>query len=324
MLVSHPEVQRLAGSISPESRVADLGGVMSLNVLLDAAGLVLRVHQPFVSRRRVLALRAVRSGLSHLGLLVPSPVRWQAADVFRCSGRWAEVETYVPHQRPPATLEGYAWLFGALGALHKALRRLSVRVPRPLVATYAPPSSLRRWMRVTEAAVRDSPEAASLAHQLGELLPPLRRRWVPQTELPAQLVHGDGSLSNICRISDGRTAYLDFGFLARRPRVHDLAYALAFMLLALGGPEAMDTFPWHWVPRLVGAYEATAGAHLLAAERVALVPYSASVLLHDAALDGFTEDPIGKLLSRRHFIQLAAWLLAHPSVPLGQVGDDPA
>lgn len=45
-----PDVRRLATAIDPGSRVADLGGVMSLNVRLDRAGLVLRVHQPFVSR----------------------------------------------------------------------------------------------------------------------------------------------------------------------------------------------------------------------------------------------------------------------------------
>jgi len=52
--------RQLIAAISPASRPTDLSGVMSLNVYLDAAGLVLRVHQPFVSRRRLLALQKVR------------------------------------------------------------------------------------------------------------------------------------------------------------------------------------------------------------------------------------------------------------------------
>ena len=48
---------------------------MSLNVRLDPAGLVLRVHQPFVSRPRLLALQEVRRRLASRGLAVPTPVR---------------------------------------------------------------------------------------------------------------------------------------------------------------------------------------------------------------------------------------------------------
>lgn len=41
-----PDVQRLISRISPGSRVTDLRGTMSLNLKLDPAGFVLRVHQP--------------------------------------------------------------------------------------------------------------------------------------------------------------------------------------------------------------------------------------------------------------------------------------
>jgi hypothetical protein len=44
MSLNDPDVQELIAAISPESHATDLGGVMSLNVRLDAAGLVLRVH----------------------------------------------------------------------------------------------------------------------------------------------------------------------------------------------------------------------------------------------------------------------------------------
>lgn len=44
------DVRRLVEEVSPFDAARDLGGVMSLNVHLPAAGLVLRAHQPFVSR----------------------------------------------------------------------------------------------------------------------------------------------------------------------------------------------------------------------------------------------------------------------------------
>ncbi len=289
MSLNDPGVQQLVTAISPESHTTDLGGVMSLNVRLDAAGLVLRVHQPFVSRQRLLAVQDVRRGLANQGLVVPTPVRWNNATVFRCRNRWAELEEYLPHERPAPTPGSYSWLFRAMGALHYALKQLDLAVPRPLVATYAPPGSLRRWLPVTETAVQGDPKAADVARRLRALVQQLRRQWLPATELPMQFVHGDVRLSNVCRTVEGRTVYLDFGFLAWRPRIHDLAYARAFMLLALGGHRAPQSFAWESIPRLVDEYEATANVRLTPAERRALAPYTASEPLYAAALDGFTE-----------------------------------
>jgi len=318
MWLNGPDVQQLVTAISPESRPTDLGGVMSLNVRLDAAGLVLRVHQPFVSRQRLLAVQQVRRCLDSQGLVVPVPVRWRDATVFRCRNRWAELEEYLPHERPAPTFGSYVWMFRAMGALHRALAGLDLAVPRPLVATYAPPGSLRRWLPVTERAVQGDPEAADVARLLRSLVRQLRGQWLPATELPMQLIHGDVRLSNVCRTVEGRTVYLDFGFLAWRPRAYDLAYALAFMLLALGGHRAPESFAWDRIPELVEGYEAAANLRLTPAEVRALVPYTASVPLCAAALDGFTEDPVGKLRSRLPFLHLSEWLLAHPTPLLGR------
>jgi Ser/Thr protein kinase RdoA (MazF antagonist) len=301
----------LVAAIRPASHAIDLGGVMSLNVWLDAAGLVLRVHQPFVSRTRLLALQEARRALANQGLLVPLPVPWKDATVFRCGNRWAELEAYLPHERLSPTLDSYAWLFGAVGTLYHTLTQLDLHVPRPLVATYAPPGSLRRWLPITQRAVQDDPETADVARLLRTLIRQLHRQWTPATDLPVQLVHGDARLSNICRAADGESVYLDFGFAARRPRIHELAYALAFMLLALGGHRAPEHFAWDSIPQLVEAYEVTAKVRLTEAERTALAPYTASVPFYAAALDGFTESPAGKLRSRLPFLRLSEWLLAH-------------
>jgi Ser/Thr protein kinase RdoA (MazF antagonist) len=324
--VSHADVQRLAAAIAPGARLTDLGGVMSLNARLDpvdapgAAALVLRVHQQFVSRPRLLALQEVRRHLAGRGLRVAVAVPWRGATVFRCGTHWAELEEFIPNERPAPTLDAHVWLFGAMGTLHRALAGVDAPVPRPFGAPYAPPASVRRWLPVTVAAVQADREATEISRLLRDLVGRLRRRWVPAAELPAHLVHGDARLSNVRRTPGGQpgageTIYFDFGFLARRPRIHDLTYSLAFMVWALDYLEAPERFPWESVPRLIAAYEAAAGSRLTPAERTALVPYTSAVPLYYAALDGFTEDPAGKLRTRLPFLHLSEWLLERPDAP---------
>jgi Ser/Thr protein kinase RdoA (MazF antagonist) len=244
---------------------------------------------------------------------VPQPLSWRSRKVFRCGKRWAELETYLPHQRLPPNWDTYHWLFGKMGRLHRELAALDVRVPRPLVATFAPPGTLQRWLPVTEAAVQEYPQAAQAARLLRELANRLRHLWVPATHLPNQLIHGDIQPNNLVRGSNGQPIYLDFGFAAVRPRVHDLAYALAFMALALnkGMPEQLD---WSSVTSLVGAYEAENGQSLSATERQALAAYTAAVPLYAAALDGFSEDPPEKLVGRLLFLKISAMILANPQI----------
>jgi Ser/Thr protein kinase RdoA (MazF antagonist) len=325
-----PDVQRLAAEIAPGARLADLGGVMSLNVHLDPAGppgargLVLRVHQPFVSRLRLLAAQEVRRRLAAQGLRVPTAMPWRRSTVLRCGKRWAELEEYLPNERLAPTLESHVWLYGAMGTLHRALAKVDVPVPHAVAAPYAPPSSVLRWLSFTEAAVHDDPQATEIARLVRECAQRLRRCWVPASELPVQLVHGDVRLSNVRRTppgtapAAGETVYFDFGFLAQRPRIHDLAYALAFMVWALDCLHAPEQFPWQTLPVLIETYEAAAGWRLTPAERRALAPFTAAVPLYYASLDGFTEDPAGKLRTRLPFLHLSDWLLAHTdAVPVG-------
>jgi Ser/Thr protein kinase RdoA (MazF antagonist) len=307
-----PAVRRLVAAIAPAATVTDLGGVMSLNVRLEPARLVVRVHRPFVSRRRLLAVQEVRRRLAEAGLRVPTPLRWRGATVVRCGDRWAELEAYAPHERLEPSPDAFAWLFAALGVLHRALAAHALTVPRPLVAIYAPPATLRRWLPATEAAVAGDPEAADAARLLRGLVGRLRARWTPAAALPVHLAHGDVHLANVGRTPAGEAVYLDFGFLARRPRVHDLAYALSWAIVALGGHRAPERFAWGSVPRLIGAYEVAAAAALTDAERRALVPYTAAARLYHAAIAGFASDPAGQLRAERPFLRLSEWLLAHP------------
>src|SRR5581483_6786272 len=110
---------------------------------------------------------------------------------------------------------------------------------------------------------------------------------------------------------DDNTVYLDFGFLAVRPRIHDLAYSIAFMLLALKS-HTDPTHAWQRVPYLLEAYETTAAVPLTALEREALAVYTAAVPLYFAALAGFNDNPVRQLRANLPFLYLSEWLLAHP------------
>lgn len=312
-----PDVQRLIAGIAPGSRATDLGGVMSLNAWLEPAGLVLRVHRPFVTRQRLLAVQEVRRRLAARGLLVPVPIPHGGSTVLRCGRRWAELEGFIPHEPPEPTPETFVSMFAAMGTLHRAMAEINLPVPRPLVAIYAPPGTLRRWLPITESAVRGDPEAAAAARLLRELTDRLRGQWVSASRLPVHLVHGDMHLSNVCRTPEGRTAYLDFGFLARRPRIHEIAYSLSWSIFALDGHLALNRFDWTIIPQLVAAYELAADTVLTAAERVALAPYTAAAPLYHAAIAGFTNDPAGHLKAELPYMRLSEWLLAHPEVLRG-------
>jgi len=310
----NPDVQRLIARISPDAQITDLGGTMSLNLELDPAGLVLRIHQPFVSRERLLAVHAVRRRISQSGLLVPSAVNGTKSTVFRCGNRWAELEEFIPHERLKPTPDSFIHLFGAMGSLHHVLAFIDLPLPGPLVAAYASPATLRRRLTVTELAVQDDTEAALIARRLRTLINRLRSRWIPASRLPTQLVHGDIRLNNIGVNPYGRTVYLDFGFLASRPRIHELAYSLVFMLLALGGSEESDRTAWQMVPQLIEAYEDTAKTTITTVEKKALIPYMAAVPVYHAVHDGFKDDPaksVQLLHSRQSFLRLSEWLLTH-------------
>ena len=310
-----PEVQRLIQQIAPGSHATELGGWVSLNLHLEASGLVLRVHQPFVSRRRVHVVQCVRERLAAAGLTVPVAVQWHGSTVLRCRRHVAEMEPYLQHDRKEPSLDAYLWLFGALGELHRAMAPLRLPVSRPVLASYTPPTTLRRWLAATTAAVADDPEASEVTTELRGLLSKLATVWVPSTQLPRQAVHGDIHLANVGTAPSGRPCYLDFGNMSIAPRIHDVAYGLAHMVFAMNGYIKPDlrAFPWQEVPRLVQAYEAAAGWRLTKMEKRALTPYVAAVPIHYATRSGFFADPAAVLHSERPFLELSQWLLTHPA-----------
>lgn len=312
-----PDVRRLLDQIAPGSQVSDLGGCFSLNLRLHDLGLVLRVQQPFVSRRRVLAMRELRRRLLAHGLLAAHPRSWRGRELLSCRGRWSELETFVPHEKPEPTWASYLWMYRCMGRLHRALADLDPVISRPVAATYASPRSLRRWLAVTGPATARDTLANEVARLAGELLPSLAAQWVPASALPTQVVHGDVRLGNVGLTAQGETVYLDFGFAAIRPRVHDLAYSLAWVLLKPDNTGTAEDFPWQRLPELLGEYEEAAGAPLSDVELRALPGYVAAVPMYHVAIAGYTADPVAKLheeARRVSFLRIAEWLLAHPDV----------
>jgi len=312
--VDDPEVRRLIAAIAPGAEATDLGGTMSLNLWLRPAGMVLRVHRPLLSADRLGALQRVRDHLAARGLNVGAPVAWRGRTLFPCGGRWAEMEPYLPSTRPDPTGEAYGEMLRAAGSLHRALATYPGKVPRPLVATYGPPTTLLRWLPVAETAAAEDAAAREILSQVRGAIGLLRRRWVPETALPRGLIHGDIRLANVPRAPSGEPVYFDFGFLAHRPRIHELAYALAWIVLRPDGRGRAEEFAWENFPDLLRAYEEGSDVRLTDLERRALGPYLAAVPLFLMALAGYVPDPVGHLRSeaRLAFLRIGEWVLRHP------------
>lgn len=284
---------------------------MSLNLRLAQAGLMLRVHQPFVTSSRLLALRDVRRALAARTLVVAQPVQYDGRELLRCRGRWAEIETYIPNSKAPAVWPSYVRMYRAMGRLHRELAAVDLKVPTPVISTYGPPGTLRRWMLVTGAAVGVDTEAADTSRWVNRLIGALERQWVPARELPRHLIHGDVRLGNVVETPDGADVYLDFGFAAMRPRIHELAYSLAWIVLRPDAGGTAEGFTWLRVAELIDAYQEGAGVALDSTERRALGPYVAAVPLYLAAISGYTSDPARHLLDEMPFLRIAEWVLAN-------------
>jgi Ser/Thr protein kinase RdoA (MazF antagonist) len=202
-------------------------------------------------------------------------------------------------------------MYEAMGRLHRALATTTTTPPRPAVATYGPPRSSRRWLAETERAALDD-EARAVADHARRLRRRLERTWVPATALPNQLVHGDVRLGNVATApTSDRPVYLDFGFAALRPRIHELAYSLLWIVLRPDDSGRPEGFRWDQVRELVDAYEHGAGTTLDERERAAFAPYLAAVPIYFAAVAGYMPDPSSTLRGEVPSLRIAEWVLDH-------------
>jgi len=292
------DVRQLLSRIDPQDSPVDLGGSTSLNLLLKTPGLVLRVNKPFVTMRRIHADQELRYFLAGKGLNIARPATWDGRSVFRCGPLYAQLQQYVPHGAPTT---GPA-LFEAIGALHSVLATATQRPPRPSVTSYVSPRTLHRWLdRNHDAGLPRLLEPGVLAdHQ--DLLRMLRRQFVARNRLPTQLIHGDAHPDNIRQAPNGGPLYLDFDGVTRAPRIHDLAYALAFLLFWHEGP--LEEFPWQDIADFLAAYDRAAAFPLTDEERVALPAYTAAVPIYYDICD-WSDQPIRNI---------GRWILEHPTL----------
>lgn len=303
-------VQAVLAQLGVDSAPADLGGTMSLNLHLDGLGHVLRVHALFEQASRVRALRDLRRRLDRQGLTVARPMPLLGEEVLVVDGHVAELETFVAAEKPAPTWESYVWMYEAMGTLHNSLERDAARMelPLPEVATYASPAELRAWMKTTATAVSQDVHAATIAAQVADMIEALEHQWVPPEELPEQVVHGDIRLGNVARTATG-VAYFDFGFAARRPRIHDLAYSLFWIVLKPDDSGRAETFDWSRANDLIRAYEATAQTAISELERRALAPLLAAIPLYLAAIASYTPDPSDRIKQEIRSLEIARWVL---------------
>lgn len=143
-----------------------------------------------------------------------------------------------------------------------------------------------------------------------------RRVWVvlpAASALPAHLVHGDVTADNV-GVADGVPTFLDFGFVAWRPRIHDLAFTLVYEVFQARDGRRLEPedIAWARLPNLLAEYERTAPA-LTLAERAALAPYAAALLLYFPATGYFVPDAAAWIASQRPGLRLATWLLDNQS-----------
>ena len=303
-------VQEVLVKLGVASAPADLGGTMSLNLHLEELGLVLRVHGRFESERRIRALRDLRRRLNAQGLTVGVPEALLGDEVVIVGGRVAEVETFVEAEKPPPTWDSYLWMYEAMGRLHRAINDGAARLelPVPEVATFATPGELRAWMATTRNAVSGDEHATAIAEQVLGMLNALERQWILMEELPEHLVHGDFRLGNVARTASG-VAYFDFGFAARRPRIHELAYSLFWIVLKPDDSGRAEDFEWSRVNELFDAYEVAAQTTISERERRAVVPLLAAIPMYFAAIASYTPDPGERIKQETRSLEIARWVL---------------
>jgi Ser/Thr protein kinase RdoA (MazF antagonist) len=303
-------IQAVLARLGLSSVPADLGGTMSLNLHLEELGLVLRVHGRFEHESRIRALRDLRRRLHGQGLTVGVPMPLFGDEIVFVDGRVAEMETFVEAEKPAPTWDSYLWMYEAMGRLHGAIDQgaAGLELPVPEVATYASPAELRAWMTGTVLAVSHDEHAASIAAQVGEMIRALERQWIPPEQLPDQVVHGDIRLGNVVRAATD-AAYFDFGFAARRPRIHDLAYSLFWIILKPDASGRADTFDWNRARELVGTYEEAARTTISQLERRALAPLLAAIPMYFVAIASYTPDPSDRIKQEIQSLEIARWVL---------------
>lgn len=212
----------------------DLGGNWSTNIAARQPGtaeaLVFRIHQRFVSKDRLLAEQQTRRVLASAGLpTVGSLPIFRGSTIARLrSGNLVEVEPFISSDAKMDSPERLAAGFATLGALHDALRAVTLPTAAHSV-TYANhldahPVDGRTRAGVDKIKSWRLPELATFTDRLpAHITSVLDREADLRFDQYVQVLHGDFWDNNVLFVDGEVAAVLDFGFMAERPRIDDLA-----------------------------------------------------------------------------------------------------
>jgi Ser/Thr protein kinase RdoA (MazF antagonist) len=276
-----PAVAALIARVAREARWADIGGVFNLNVRIDAEPpVVLRVHRPWVRRRRVEGLRRLRERLQETQVRVARPIRISGRDLLRVADRWAELEEFIDHVQPRAGKDSSVRLFEELGRLHTALKAVWEPSPPEPLDDHRTFGQLRYSVGFTRRRLGPGSEpVVRRARQLIDELSAVRRG----VELPCAPIHGDYRWGNAAQLLDGSWVTFDLDFVRVRERLYDIAASLHFVAQSSARLDPR---------RLLDAYEGTAPEPLTPDEHCWLPGALALIPLHWAATAGLVGDDI--------------------------------
>jgi homoserine kinase type II len=271
------EVSRLAG-LADTGVWGDLGGGWSTNIQLagptGSGGVVFRVHQRFVTRDRLSAEQHIRCELAAAGLpTVPALPLFSGSTIARlASGNLVEVEPFVDTDAQMDTPDRLIVGFRLLGRLHDGMRASSVTTAAHVVtyanhldpdvtvdSTRAGAARIASWgdPTLTRFAERVCSHVAEVCTLESAFAGEQRR----------QLVHGDYWDNNVLFADDRVAAVVDFGFMAERTRVDDLALPIWYLMLGRPdqGPSGLEL-----VAAMLDAYDEGSEDPLSRAERLSL------------------------------------------------------
>jgi len=344
--VTLDDARRLAavyGWTLVSDEVMPLGGAVNgvAHIHSSTGDLVIRVHRPWTDPARLAAVHAVQDRLRTRGIPVPPVVRTGGGETFVTipgdpvgpSGtehdRLVEVVHAVDAEDVKESRERADIVISVLAPLHGALATIDPSgVPQPAYAAHVDVSEALVWVDETDvafAACAGHPgfrRAATVRGAARHLIERIRMdRLALNAGLPRQLVHGDPGFGNVLVRGDHAVAVLDFDFMAERPRIFDLAYALYHALVRMRPryqAGALSTEEYHWLVGRVASYDAVTHLPLTEAELNALTLEMAMVGLFQAVEAGHVADDspraIGQTLSIEPHMSLITWMVEHAAV----------
>jgi len=221
----------------PRQHGRDLGGSLDLNLLVSRGDdqLVVRVHRPSVSPGRLEAIQHTRQQVHGAGVPCCALVAdHDGAGWARAGGRLVEVERFIPHNGRMNTPQRLASGLPILGRIHTLLADVTaspagriaefanhIEPGRVLAGTRAGAQRIRQW----EPTAWER-QMAGQAERLAELVAAGEAALAGR--LPRQLVHGDFWDGNVFFRGENPVFVADFGFMAERARIDDLALTLYY------------------------------------------------------------------------------------------------